>query len=249
MRAILTWHSIDDSGSPVSVHPDAFARQVAWLASGGVRVVPLERLAAGDDDAPAVALTFDDAFANFADQAWPRLRDAGLPVTLFVVSGHAGRTNAWGGTDAPGIPTLPLLDWDALGALASAGVELGAHTHTHPDLTGVDDARLADELGRCADEMTAHTGTAPAAFAYPFGAVDARVAGAAASRYRRAVTTDLRALGDREDTLRLPRIDAWYLQAPGRLERWGTRAFAAWLGVRRAGRRLRSALAGAGARA
>ena len=38
MRAILTYHSIDESGSPISVDPDAFRRHVRWLASGRVRV-------------------------------------------------------------------------------------------------------------------------------------------------------------------------------------------------------------------
>ena len=40
MRAVLTYHSIDDSGSPISVRRDAFQRHVKWLASGQVAVAP-----------------------------------------------------------------------------------------------------------------------------------------------------------------------------------------------------------------
>ena len=44
MRAILTYHSIDDSGSPISVSPAAFRRQLEWLVAERVRVVPLSEL-------------------------------------------------------------------------------------------------------------------------------------------------------------------------------------------------------------
>ena len=72
MRAILTYHSIDPSGSPISVSPAAFRRHIEWLASGRVRVVRLEelmRLPAGED---AVALTFDDGFAKFGNTVFRR---------------------------------------------------------------------------------------------------------------------------------------------------------------------------------
>lgn len=241
MRAILTYHSIDPSGSPISVAPGEFQAHARWLASGAVRVVPLgELLSGGDDD--AVALTFDDGFANFGETAWPALREHALPVTLYVVSGHAGRTNAWGGRDAPGIPTLPLLGWDALGRLAQEGVRLGAHTRSHPDLRRAGEAQLADELDGCAEHIARETGSRPADFAYPFGAVDARVAGAARGRFATAVTTEFRALKPGDDTHLLPRLDAWYLRSPGRLESWGRAAFRRWLWLRGTLRRARAAL-------
>ena len=46
MKAILTYHSVDDSGSAVSVSPDAFRRHVRWLASERVRVVTVPQLPA-----------------------------------------------------------------------------------------------------------------------------------------------------------------------------------------------------------
>ena len=39
--AILTYHSIDDSGSVISVSPEAFRRQMQMLADSGTPVVPL----------------------------------------------------------------------------------------------------------------------------------------------------------------------------------------------------------------
>jgi peptidoglycan/xylan/chitin deacetylase (PgdA/CDA1 family) len=244
MRAILTYHSIDDSGSPISVDRAAFREHVAFLASGAVRVTDIAGVLAQPEDAQAVALTFDDAFANFATEAWPLLRDRGLPAMLFVVSGHAGGTNAWGGREQAGIPTLPLLDWDDLGRLAEEGVTLGAHSRTHPDLRGTDDAALADEVAGSADVIAARTGRRPEAFAYPYGAQDTRVASAAAAAYRFACTTDLRLLARDEEALLLPRLDAYYLRGPGRLARWGTPALTGYLRLRAATRALRAAVRG-----
>ncbi len=249
MRAILTYHSVDPSGSAISLDAGAFRRHVDWLAKGRVRVVPLAEIArdprggeggGGDDD--AVALTFDDGFANFRDAAWPPLHEHGWAATLFVVSGHAGGTNAWGGRDAPGIPTLPLLDWDALGALAEQGVTLGAHSRTHPDLTALADGALAEQMTGSADDIAANTGRRPDAFAYPYGATDGRVEAAVAGAFRLAVTTELRALDGTERPHALPRLDTFYLREPGRLERWGSSGFRRWLAFRAGLRRLRAAL-------
>lgn len=239
MRAILTWHSVDASGSPISVTREEFQRQVEWLASGAVRVVGIGELLALPEDAAAVALTFDDGFSNFATEAAPLLRQHGLAATLFVVTGHAGRDNRWAGAGAPGIPVLPLLDWDALGRLSETGVTLGAHTRSHARLTRVDGPALEAELGQAAEEMVRRTGRRPETVAYPYGAVDARVADTAARWYRWGCTTELRGLGAQEEALRLPRVDAWYLRDTARLAGWGKGGFLAWLWCRRQARRLR----------
>jgi peptidoglycan/xylan/chitin deacetylase (PgdA/CDA1 family) len=244
MRAILTYHSIDESRSPVSMDEAAFRRQVRWLASGAVRVVGLAQLAGLADDVDAVALTFDDAFMNFGERAWPLLREHGLCATVFVVTDHVGRTNAWGGTEVPGIPTLPLLGWDQLAKLASEGVTLGAHTRTHPDLRSLSGAALEDEVAGSAERIAAATGRRPDAFAYPYGNWNAAVVASAARSYRLAVTTEYRPLGSHEDPHRMPRLDAFYFRQSG-YERWGSAGFRSRVRFRGVLRRIR-ALADAG---
>ena len=239
MRAILTWHSIDPSGSPISLPLHVFRRQVDWLASGRVRVVDVEELLDLDDTVDAVALTFDDAFANFATEAAPLLRDHGLPATLFVVSGRVGCDNAWHGQREAGIPVLPLLGWDDLANLRHAGFKLGAHTRTHPNLRTLDERELLEEVCVAADEMERRLGDRPRGFAYPYGAVDARVAEVTARCYNWACTTTFQSLGADEQLNMLPRLDAWYFRQPGHLERWGTAGFRASLWCRRQARRAR----------
>ena len=189
MRAILTYHSIDDSGSPISVDRECFARHVRFMTSSRVRVVPLAEIESADGD--ALALTFDDAFLDFAEEAWPLLREHGLPATLFVVSGRVGQRNDWGGVQEPGIPSLPLCDWETLGRMAEEGLELGAHSRRHPHLEQLGDAEQAAEIDGSAEDIERRTGRAPRSFCYPYGSFDERALGRVRARYARACTTEL----------------------------------------------------------
>ena len=226
MRAVFTYHSLDDSGSAVSVPPAVFRQHVRWMAQSGVRILPLENLMTldPDDPAPAIAITFDDGFQNFTEGA-AALREARLPVTLFVVTGHVGGTNAWGGRAEPGIPTLPLLCWTDLERLAADDVHIGAHTRTHARLTGLPVAAIEAEMDECLQDLQTHLGVRAGCFAYPYGAVDERVAAAAAARFQAAFTTRFAPLAGTDAPMQVPRFDMYYFRRPGALERWGTPGF------------------------
>ena len=247
VRAILTYHSIDCSGSPISCHPDAFERHVEWFRSGRVRVTTIPDLLALPPAVDAVAITFDDGFVNFEDIAAPRLLQHGLPVTLFVVADQTGRTNAWDGRPAPGIPHLPLLDWPSLARLQARGVTLGAHTRTHRDLTHLAPAAVAEEVRGSADVIEQRTGTRPSLFAYPYGRFDADTAAIVSSVFRYGCTTEFRVLGPQITPAALPRLDMYYFQQPEKLASWGTPRFDRFVALRRGLRRLRrSAVAATG---
>jgi peptidoglycan/xylan/chitin deacetylase (PgdA/CDA1 family) len=81
----LTYHRVLDGA--------AFAAQMAYLVDE-YRIVGMDTLlaaAAGEQTLPphALLITFDDAYQDFADVAWPILQRHGFPVTLFVPSGFA----------------------------------------------------------------------------------------------------------------------------------------------------------------
>lgn len=236
MKATLTYHSLDDTGSAISVTPQAFARHFAWLTSGRVRAITLDQLATHPDDGTdAVAVTFDDGFLN-TREAVERLVDHGVPVTIFVVSGHVGGDNTWGAHTHRGIPTLPLLGWNDLERLAARGAGIEAHTRTHARLIGLSDAALDEELHGSQDDLSARLGRRSAHLAYPYGDVDDAVAARAVAHFRFAHTTEFRFMTTADDALRLPRLDMYYFQAPGALEAWGTGAFTrrvAWCALRR----------------
>jgi peptidoglycan/xylan/chitin deacetylase (PgdA/CDA1 family) len=239
VRAILTYHSIDTTESPVSVNPTAFRRHVEWLAAGRLRVVPLPELLRVPDGVDAVALTVDDGFLNFAEVAAPRLRAYGLAATSFVVAGHVGGTNAWGGAHAPGIPILPLLDWDDLGALAEQGFSIGAHTRYHPHLDGIASSELADEIVGAALDIERRLGVLPPSFAYPYGAVTDAAAALVRETFAVGVGTVLRPIRAGDDRAALPRLDMFYFRGEGRLESWGSSSFRRRLWLRAQARRVR----------
>jgi peptidoglycan/xylan/chitin deacetylase (PgdA/CDA1 family) len=242
MRAVLTYHSIDSSGSPISVGAATFQSHLRWLAGSGVQVVTLERLLELPAEADAVAITFDDGFANFASAAWPSLREYGFPVTLFVVSDFVGRSNSWGRFRGVSIPDLPLLDWKTLVQLAEEGVRLGSHSRTHPDLRAVSESELREEIEGSASSILAETGHVPASFAYPYGFWDADVVAAVRETYRTACSTELRPLAAQTDAWCLPRLDAFYVRRAGCLESWGTARFQRHLWFRSGVRRVRNTL-------
>jgi peptidoglycan/xylan/chitin deacetylase (PgdA/CDA1 family) len=240
VRAILTYHSIDPSGSVISMAEPVFRRQVEWLASGAVRVVGVGELLATAPEDDAVAVTFDDGFANFESAAWPLLREHGLPVTVFVVTDRVGKTNAWDGAMDHGIPEFPLLGWESLSRLSEEGVELGSHTRRHPPLCDLPPDRVGDEVVGSAEAIEKRTGRRPAGFAYPYGWADDSSRRAVAETYDWACTTELDWLRPGAEAHRLPRLDTYYYQSRGRLERWGSGAFRAHLRIRSGARRLRS---------
>ena len=232
MKAILTYHSVDTTGSVISVDPAVFDAHVRWLASGRVSVVGLEELLALPDDQHAVALTFDDAYENFAAEAWPRLRKRGLPVTLFVPTGCVGGANDWAATPGGSMPRLPILDWPELNRLQDEGVTLGAHSRSHPDLRTLDSPGLHDEVVGSIDDLHRHTGRRPEAFAFPYGYLDSTAADAVRAACRFGCTTRLRLLSQGDQPHLLPRLDAYYLKGAGRLENFGSLVFRQYMWVR-----------------
>ena len=98
---VLTYHRVAATeragGYPglVSADPETFAEQMAFLARR-YRAIALDELLeardAGRRLAPgSVMVTFDDAYRDFADHAWPVLRSRRIPVTLFVPTAYPGR--------------------------------------------------------------------------------------------------------------------------------------------------------------
>lgn len=106
--AILTYHRVDEPGarpdlmpSLVSATPASFAEQMRMLARDFEPVALRDVVDALDrpERLPrrAVLVTFDDGYRDFATHAWPALRAAGVPATLFVATGFASApaTSFW----------------------------------------------------------------------------------------------------------------------------------------------------------
>ncbi len=225
MRAVLTFHGIDDSGSVLSISARALAALLAAVRDRGFAIVGLGELLHAPDDRDLVALTFDDGFGSLRSAALPILQAEDAPATLFLSTGRVGLDNRWPGQPAS-IPTFAMLGWNDVEALASAGVAIEAHTVSHPDLRNLSDAAIEDELAGCDAEIARRIGRAPTLFAYPYGHLDERVLRAVRRRYRAAVTTELSWLPARGlDLWQVPRLDGFYLRRSLLQRRFGSAGF------------------------
>ena len=91
---IAMYHAVARDPLPVSdwcfLGADTFQAQIRTLADR-CDVIPLSsvarRLAGGEIARPTVAITFDDGFQNNYDVAFPVLREAGVPATVFLTTG------------------------------------------------------------------------------------------------------------------------------------------------------------------
>jgi peptidoglycan/xylan/chitin deacetylase (PgdA/CDA1 family) len=176
---ILMYHEVAaraDTASRLAVSPDAFAAQLAHLHDRRYQTVTMSALAdalAGRAELPerAVALTFDDGFADFHETALPVLQKYGFTATVFV-------TTDWIEDAGPAARPRPgrKLTWQQVLDTAAAGVEIGAHSHTHPELDQLPVRQLEHELREAKSLLEDRLGSPVPALAYPL-AIPTRASG------------------------------------------------------------------------
>jgi peptidoglycan/xylan/chitin deacetylase (PgdA/CDA1 family) len=200
---ILMYHYVrvvdqaaDPLGYGLSVTPDQFAAQVEWLRRAGYDTIQMSALAAcirgeGPCPAHAVALTFDDGYMDAYTAALPVLQEYGATATFYIVSGFAGHDAYMG--------------WDEIRALRGAGMEIGAHSISHIDLTTLSHDENVDQIGRSGAEIAAQIGAPVRSFCYPAGQFTPEIAAITRDLgYTSATTTNQQ--GAQDDLFALPRV-------------------------------------------
>lgn len=170
---VLFYHRVAD------VHPNdwtmsrlCFGRQMDWLCKH-VDLVSLSeaqrRIRDGHNQRPAVAVTFDDGYAENCEFALPLLIQRRIPCTYFVSLQHVTRHQPFPHDVASATP-LPPNTIDELRWMVEQGIQIGAHTRTHADLGSVHDIdHLYDELVASRQELEQIIGQAVPFFAFPYG--------------------------------------------------------------------------------
>jgi peptidoglycan/xylan/chitin deacetylase (PgdA/CDA1 family) len=171
---ILNYHTISDRPgrqiAPFAVRTDQFARQLDAIVAGGFIALPVstyvERLHEGAGlPGRTVVITFDDGFEDNLTVAAPLLLERGLPATVFVTTGHLPGCPGGSAGQALG----PMIPWDRLGELEAAGIEVGAHAHSHRPLDVLDRAEAGREIELSKHLLEGALGHPVAAFSYPHG--------------------------------------------------------------------------------
>lgn len=201
----LTYHGVADvplarDEYRLFVRPVDLRRQVRRLRAWGYRLVSfgeLARLAACGEAGGSAALTFDDGLVDNLEALAPLLGEEGAPATVFVVSGWLGQAH-------PSAPWTRLLTADELRELAARGIEIGAHTVTHPDLTALSYEEARDELRRGKESLEAIVRRPVETAAYPFGYANDETAAACRDAGFAAACVTV-GEGSWDDPYRLPR--------------------------------------------
>ncbi|HEX8856875.1 MAG TPA: polysaccharide deacetylase family protein [Thermoleophilaceae bacterium] len=198
VATVLGYHQVTDRGSHLAVSRRTFEEQMGVLDEMRDELNPLPlneiiaRMARGTAPLRSVAVTFDDAWADVHENALGVLLEYRIPATLYVPTGYL---------DYPGFVSRSELQ-----NMADAGIEIGAHTRTHPDLRGCTDAELESELAGSRADLEDLLSRKVDAFAYPSGLHDKRVVAAVArAGFRSAVTTTRGWLRPASDLLRIRR--------------------------------------------
>jgi peptidoglycan/xylan/chitin deacetylase (PgdA/CDA1 family) len=259
--------------------PDAlqFERHMGWVRDW-FNVLPLseaiDALFAGRIAPRALAITFDDGYADNEEVAAPILHRLGLPATFFVATGYLNGSCMWNDRvieavrstrksqldlialqlgshsladfgarraaidallagikhaeprrreelvaaieeSAAGAPAPRLMMSDQqVRALRSMGMEIGAHTVSHPILARLDAAAAKAEIGQSKEMLQGLLREPVDLFAYPNGVPmqDYGVDHAAMARqcgFSAAVSTAWGAASMRSDRFQLPRFTPW----------------------------------------
>jgi peptidoglycan/xylan/chitin deacetylase (PgdA/CDA1 family)/glycosyltransferase involved in cell wall biosynthesis len=184
----LAFHSIarvESGDNPAyCITPAKFQRMMQWLGTHGYQCV---QPGASPTARENFELTFDDAYENLYTELLPYIERWQLRPLVFVVTGHIGGHNAW---DAGRARPQRLLNAQQMCDMQSAGVQFGAHTISHPDLTELSDGELRREVRESKSRLEDLLGTEVSSFAYPYGIVDERGhAAVGEAGYKRAYTT------------------------------------------------------------
>ena len=171
--SVIFYHRVADTyPNDWTISTQRFAQQNDWLERHFELISLAEaqaRLRSRCNRRPAVAITFDDGYADNCHFALPLLIRRRIPVTYFVTTRHILNTEPFPHDLAREEPHKPNTI-DQLRELAADGIEIGAHTRSHADLGMLHNQQaLRDEVVTAGEEMQAALGRPIRYFAFPYG--------------------------------------------------------------------------------
>ena len=112
-----------------------------------------------DGDLPenTIGITIDDADKSFYEVGWPKFKEMGFPVTLFVNTSTIHENNK------------NYLNWDQIRELVNEGVSIGAHSHSHYHMADLSIEEVKDEIEISNNIFLKELGSIPPLFAFPYG--------------------------------------------------------------------------------
>ncbi len=198
----VMYQRFGERGFPATnIRLDQFEAHIAELTSGSYRVLPLKDVVSALREGRtlpdrSVVLTIDDAYASVFHEAWPRLKAANLPFTLFVSSDVLDRNYP------------DFMTWDQVRQLAAhPNVTIGLHGSKHGHMIEAAPAANLAKIKKAAQRLREELGFAASFFAYPYGEYSSELVEVARNAgFEAALGQQSGAIGRTEDVFSLPRF-------------------------------------------
>lgn len=211
----LTFHAIDDGPLPIAITPRSFETGLKTLVDNGYTTITVREAAQYlvhklSFPERAIVLAFDDGYASVYETALPLFERYKLTGTVFVTVNSGHRVTV----DEPfaAMNGRKMLSWRQVRELSEKGVEIGAHTLTHPDLTQLTHRQAQNEIVAGKQMLEDRLGVPVTSFAYPFGRYNRNAYEIVRKNFACACTDRLQLVSRDSDVHLLGRVDAFYLR-------------------------------------
>ena len=178
-RVIFIFHDVSNPGGAYfrenySTRTDTFRRQVESLAEQFdlVSLRAITEPGARGGGRPMAAITFDDGFRSVRTEALPFLDSNSIPFAAFVCRMAIETDSLFNGPQhqrCQGGRERVFLDQDDVFALLKAGVTIGSHSTSHPNLARCSAPELEREIAENKSYLEKLIGLPIPDFAFPYG--------------------------------------------------------------------------------
>ncbi|WP_282604684.1 polysaccharide deacetylase family protein [Pelagibius sp. Alg239-R121] len=198
----VMYQRFGETGFPATnITLEQFEAHIAELTSGAYKVLPLADVVAALREGRSlpdrsVVLTIDDAYLSVYREAWPRLRAANLPFTVFV------------STDVVDRSYPDFMSWEQLRELAvDPNVTIGLHGSKHGHMIEATADTNRAKIKQSGQRLRDKLGFAATLFAYPYGEYSTELVEVVREAgFEAAMGQQSGAIGRTEDLFTLPRF-------------------------------------------
>ena len=180
LPTVLTYHSISDGKTTISVLTGHFRRQMAFLKESETSVISIRDFLdfkAGKLKLKGrtILITFDDAFRDVFLNALPILKEFNFPAVIFINPSLLGKKAEFATREED--KKREICSLSDLRLLAENGVAIANHGYSHRQLSGLSESEVVAEYENARDWIKNNffTNSYPDVFVFPKGAKNEQV--------------------------------------------------------------------------
>lgn len=174
---VLMYHHVEDMArattdghAGLTVSPDIFDSQMAYLVNQGYRSLSAEELIGNlnshVNSGKVVVVTLDDGYEDNYQNAFPVAKKYNIKLNIMLATGL--------------LENPDFMTWSEVKEMADSGlVTFGNHSWSHYSLPNGDDTKINTEIKTAQQQIEEHLGYKPTYITWPWGSYDNRTIKAA----------------------------------------------------------------------